>query len=54
MLRLRPIQRIEQWEVEASYWQSVGDIERSELLQERIEEIKTQSVRAPIPADSHG
>jgi hypothetical protein len=37
LLRVRPIQRREQWEVEASYWESVDDHERARLLRERID-----------------
>lgn len=40
ILRVRPIQRREQWQVEASYWESIGDLDRAGLLQERIDSEK--------------
>ena len=40
LIRVRPLGPIERWEVEASYWQSVGDDDREEILRERIQEAK--------------
>lgn len=38
ILRVRPIRPMEQWEVEATYWESVGDVGRAEILRERLQD----------------
>ena len=37
---VRPLTREEELEVEAAYWQSVGDTRRAELAEERLQAVK--------------
>ena len=40
---VRPLTREEELEVEAAYWQSVGDIRRAELAEERLQAVREAS-----------
>ena len=46
ILRVRPIQRVEHWEVEGSYWESQGDVDRAEILKERLQLAQAQESQA--------
>lgn len=40
LFRLAPVNQVDKWEVEAAYWNSVGDSQREEILLERLETVK--------------
>ena len=50
VMRLRPIRSVEQWRVEAGYWESIGEQGRASLLRERIDQLdkrNTAKIESP-------
>ncbi len=46
IFRFRPASKAEQYRIEKSYWDEIGDRDRSQLVQERIEEAEREEQKA--------
>ncbi len=51
LLRLRPLNPMEHWQIEAGYWEAINDTKRRDLLRQRIKsvDISAELSSSPIP-----